>query len=116
MWISSRCGDFTILRAAKDDFLPLKEPKQRALASYLIRKLQGPSRPILKPEFFESLSQHSLPTPAEASDNFLLLVAEEADGSPGTSNDDRSRRRGGHLCLPRAHGIASQICSEISKV
>jgi hypothetical protein len=78
-----RCGDFTVSRIAATDYLPLKEPKQCALASYLIRKLQGAKRPLLESEFFESLSRHMLPTPAEAEDNLLLWLAEKADGSPG---------------------------------
>jgi hypothetical protein len=72
-----------VLRAEIDDFLPLKTPKQCALASYLIRRLQGQTRPILTSDFFKSLSQRSLPTPAEACDNLLLLIAEKADGRPG---------------------------------
>jgi hypothetical protein len=79
----SRCGDFTVLRAAIDDFLPLHDAKQRALASYLIRKLQGKTRPTLTVDFFKSLPQRSLPTPIEANDNLLLLIAERADGRPG---------------------------------
>ncbi|MGO9701430.1 MAG: hypothetical protein ACLPX7_19445 [Xanthobacteraceae bacterium] len=79
----SRCGDFSVSRVAEADFLPLKDLKQRALASHLIRKLQGASRPTLTSDFFASLSQRALPTPAEASDNLLLWLAEIADGSPG---------------------------------
>ena len=79
----SRCGDFSISREAVDDFLPLAGVKQRALASYLIRKLQGSKRTTLTSEFFQSLSQRSLPAPTEVIDNLLLLLAEQADGSPG---------------------------------
>jgi hypothetical protein len=79
----SRCGDFLVLRRAEDDFLPLKDKKQRALASHLIRRLQGVRRPTLDWNFFNSLSQRNLPTPAEAGDSLLLFIAECADGSPG---------------------------------
>ena len=79
----SRCGDFAVSRIAASDFLPLRDAKQRALASHLIRKLQGAKRPTLETEFFELLSRHILPTPAEAEDNLLLWLAEKADGSPG---------------------------------
>lgn len=79
-----RCGDFSVSREAVTDFLPLKERKQRALASHLIRKLQGATRPALSSQFFESLSQRTLPVPAEVIDNLLLWFAARADGSPGT--------------------------------
>jgi hypothetical protein len=79
----SRCGKFLVLRRAEDDFLPLKDRKQRALASHLIRRLQGVSPPTLDWNFFNSLAERSLPTPAEAGDNLLLLIAECVDGSPG---------------------------------
>ena len=62
---------------------PLQDPKLKALASHTIRKLQGANRPELTTGFFRSLSQRSLPTPAEASDNLLLWIAEQADGRPG---------------------------------
>jgi hypothetical protein len=68
---------------AKTDFLPLKDLKQWALASHLIRRLQGAKRPALNSDFFQSLSQRTLPTPAEAADSLLLWLAEQADGSPG---------------------------------
>jgi hypothetical protein len=79
-----RCGDYSIDRVTCDDIgLPLKDSKQRALASHLIRKLQNDRRPHLTMDFFLSLTQRALPTPADASDNLLLWLAEEADGSPG---------------------------------
>ncbi len=79
----SRCGDFSISHSASVDCLPLQDPKQRALASHIIRKLQGAIRPNLTSDFFQILSQRSLPTPAEASDNLLLWLAEQVDGRPG---------------------------------
>jgi len=79
----SRCGDFSISRMAATDFLPLKDLKQRALASHLIRRLQGENRPALHSDFFQSLSDRTLPTPAEASDSLLLWLADQADGRPG---------------------------------
>ena len=79
----SRCGDFSISRMAATDFLPLKDLKQRALASHLIRRLQGEKRPALHSDFFKSLSDRTLPTPAEASDGLLLWLADQADGRPG---------------------------------
>jgi len=81
----ARCGDFSVTRVAATDFLPLKDLKQRALASYLIRKLQGERRPALDSDFFASLSDRALPTPAEASDSVLLWLADQADGRPGKS-------------------------------
>jgi hypothetical protein len=81
----SRCGDYSISHVTADEVgLPLQDLKQRALASYLIRKLQqGSQRPRLTSDFFRSLSRRTLPTPADASDNLLLWIAEQADGSPG---------------------------------
>jgi hypothetical protein len=79
----SRCGDFSISRVAATDFLPLQDLKQRALASHLIKRLQGPSRPSLTSRFFEAMPHQTLPTPAEAADNLLLWIAKEANGSPG---------------------------------
>jgi hypothetical protein len=79
----SRCGDFSVTRATATDFLPLKDLRQRALASHLIRRLQGATRPTLTSGFFESLSERTLPTPTEACDSLLLWLAERADGSPG---------------------------------
>ena len=79
----SRCGDFRItsLVALRRQ---LKEPKQRALASHLIRKMQaGGTRPELTEEFFAALRDQTLPTPAEASDNLILWMAEQQDGRPG---------------------------------
>lgn len=83
----SRCGDYSVERSTCDDIrLPLKEAKQRALASHVIRKLQSGRRPHLTTDFFQSLAGRALPTPAEASDNLLLWFAERADGNLGKYN------------------------------
>src|SRR6516162_8329537 len=70
----ARCGDFQISHLIADELgLPFSDPKQRALASYTIRKMQASSRrPKLSREFFESLRGRTLPTPAEASDNLHI--------------------------------------------
>jgi hypothetical protein len=69
-----------------DDYLPFRDPKKVALASYTIRKMQAPgaSRPKLRSDFFTALETRSLPTPAEASDNLIIWLAGQAQGSPGT--------------------------------
>jgi hypothetical protein len=80
----SRCGDFQIDRVTTVNFpLSSREEKQRALASHLIRRMQSSKRPILGSEFFTSLSQRTLPTPAEQCDNLLLWFSEQADGRVG---------------------------------
>ena len=81
----ARCGDFQISRMTADELgLPFKDPKQQALASHIIRKLQGTgTRPVLDRPFFESLAKRTLPTPAETIDNLLVWFAQQADGSPG---------------------------------
>lgn len=83
----TRCGDFEILDVIAGTIgLPFTEPKKQALASYVIRKLQKSSapRPVLNIDFFRALEGRSLPTPAEASDNLLLWLADKVDGIPGT--------------------------------
>jgi hypothetical protein len=46
--------------------------------------MQAPrTRPKLTREFFDSLDHQTLPSPAEATDNFVIWLAEQADGSPG---------------------------------
>jgi hypothetical protein len=82
-----RCGDFQISRDAIDDIgLPYNTPKEQAPASYIIRKMQAPrTRPILTRAFFGSLNNQSLPSPAEASDNLITWLAEQADGMPGAT-------------------------------
>jgi hypothetical protein len=80
----SRCGDFQIDRVTAVNFpLSSREEKQRALASHLIRRMQGSKRPILGSEFFTSLSQRTLPMPAELCDNLLLWFSEQANGRVG---------------------------------
>jgi len=83
------CGQFRISRTAVDDLnLPFPEPKRRALASHLVRKMQGQQTPpFLTDEFFASLSTRSLPSPIEAADNLLLWLSEKADGRPGATVD-----------------------------
>jgi hypothetical protein len=81
----SRCGDFQMDRETEID-LPkaCREARHRALASHLIRRMQGGKRPILGSEFLSSLSRRTLPTPIEMSDNLLLTIAERVEGRPGT--------------------------------
>ena len=83
----SRCGDYRISHVtAEDEGLPLHDPKKVALGSYLIRRMQGgSSRPLLRSEFFRTLSRRRLPTPAEASDNLIIELAEKAEFRPGPS-------------------------------
>jgi hypothetical protein len=80
----SRCGDFAISEEAHDDCLPIDDPIKGPLASHLIRRLQsGAKRPLLESDFFNSLKDHSLPTPAEMTDNLLIWMAESTGGRPG---------------------------------
>jgi hypothetical protein len=80
----SRCGDFEVDHVIADALpLPLKDEKQRALASYIIRRMQQYGRAVLDREFFASLGDRSLPTPAELCDNLLLWFAGQADGRVG---------------------------------
>jgi hypothetical protein len=81
----SRCGDFQIDREAPEYFPQhARNDKQRALASHLIRKMQGSRRPVLTVEFFKFLPQRKLPTAAEMSDNLLLTINERVEGRPGS--------------------------------
>jgi hypothetical protein len=81
----ARCGDFQISRITSDQLgLPYITPKERALASHVIRKMQAPRyRPILTIDFFDLLRYRTLPTPVELSDNFIIWLAEQQDGRPG---------------------------------
>lgn len=81
----SRCGDFSVSKEAGDDYLPITDPKMKALISHLIRRMQRGSKrpPALKSDFFKSLADHSLPTPSEMSDNLLLLIDQQVEGRPG---------------------------------
>jgi hypothetical protein len=38
---------------------------------------------MLSREFFDSLDRQTLPSPAEATDNLIIWLAEQADGRPG---------------------------------
>jgi hypothetical protein len=68
--------------------LPFENLKERALASYTIRRMQKPrARPTLTSEFFEALRFQSLPTPAEAIDNLIVWLADQADGRPGKETE-----------------------------
>jgi hypothetical protein len=81
-----RCGDFHISHVIADDVgLPYREPKQQALASYIIRKMFASSgkRVDLTRDFFEALKTRSLPTPMEVADNLIVWMAEQAGESPG---------------------------------
>jgi hypothetical protein len=79
-----RCGEFKLGRALADDIPTMKLPEEgRPLASHLIRRMQGAKRPLLDDNFFASLPQHALPTPAEMGDNLLLTIAERVGGRPG---------------------------------
>ena len=69
-----RCGDFEVSHTVADDVgLPFTAAKDRALASYTIRKLQKSDapRPGLTMEFFGALKTLSLPTAADMMDNLL---------------------------------------------
>jgi len=82
----SRCGDFQIDRDASPNFLRENlQGQKRALASHLVRRMQANKPPILSPDFFASLSQRTLPTATEMSDNLLLTIAERVEGRPGKS-------------------------------
>src|SRR4029077_18554372 len=78
-----RCGVFFVTTTAHDDLLPLSDQKLMALASHLIRRMQASRRPVTDEDFFRSLPQHRLPTPAEMSDTLLLLIDQRVDGRPG---------------------------------
>jgi hypothetical protein len=81
----SRCGDYEIDRVVADDFpLPLEDEKLKALARFLIRKLQRQGRAKLTKEFFASLKEKSLPNFAELCDNVLLWLTRHMDGHLGT--------------------------------
>lgn len=85
----ARCGDFEIAYSTAIAFkLPFKNPKERALASHVIRKMQVPrKRSRLTEEFFEALHLQALPTPIEASDNLIVWLAERAEGRPGNETE-----------------------------
>lgn len=79
-----RCGDFCLDREIANDNLPITNEKDRALASFLIRRMGGAGqRPNLSQEFFQSFRLRSLPSPAEQCDNLLLWLAAAADEHSG---------------------------------
>jgi hypothetical protein len=78
----SRCGDFKVA-VVRDFPLPFTDDKQKALASYLIRRMQQHPRAILSRAFFASIREQSLPTPAELCDNLLLWFSKQSDGRVG---------------------------------
>jgi len=81
-----RCGDFHISHVTADNLgLPFEEPKEQALASHIIRKMYASTgrRVELTKDFFDALKKRALPTPAEAADNLILWMANQADGRPG---------------------------------
>jgi hypothetical protein len=82
----SQCGDFEKRYSLQNNGFgsPITDQRLRALASHLIRQMQSsPSRPVLGREFFDSLHHRALPTPIEAMDNLLVLVASKVAGQPG---------------------------------
>lgn len=80
----SRCGDFQMERAVADDLTHPSDAKEAALRSFIVRKMQGQvKRPNLTRDFLASLRDQTLPTPAEASDNLLIWIAEAANGRTG---------------------------------
>jgi hypothetical protein len=84
------CGDFYIWQHA---IYPLeqilKTEIQRAVASYSIRKpsTKSKNRPELNHDFVKAVAGRCLPSSSAASDNFLLWVAEQAQGRAGHSVD-----------------------------
>lgn len=82
----SRCGDYRLSRAVKDDCLPIPDGKSRALVSHFMRKMYNSNpqrRLILTRDLLFEFRSRKLPTPAEAMDTALLWVADKADGRPG---------------------------------
>jgi hypothetical protein len=79
-----RCGDYQVSHITADDLnLPFKDEKMRALASYTVRHMHPPQRPVLTREFFDQLGSRNLPTPSEASDNLIRWLADQAQERPG---------------------------------
>ena len=81
----SRCGDYQIPKAVRDDYLPIKDGKSRALVSHFMRKMYDSKprkRVALRRDLIDEFLKRSLPTPAELMDNALLWVADKANGRP----------------------------------
>lgn len=87
-----RCGDYQFdgREVVDDTQLPIRQPESRAVASYLIRQMNGaliphtrnfPPRPTITYEFFDTLPTRLLPSPSEASDNMLLYLAKRCGSS-----------------------------------
>lgn len=110
----ARCGSYKIAsrEVADDANLPLKKSDLIAVASYLIRQLNGVlipvergfiERPVLTHDFFTTLKNQHLPTPNEASNNLLLYLAKQCGSRPGkeitVSFDD--------LALPPTIGVVT---------
>jgi hypothetical protein len=84
------CGDFYIWQQAIYALEQILTTEiQRAIVSYSIRKLSTKTkkRPELNYDFLKTVAGRRLPSPPEASDNFLLWVAEQAQGRAGHSVD-----------------------------
>jgi len=90
----SRCGDYAIHHeTARGKALPVGDPIKRALASYLIRQMNGAliatnvyepiPRAMITREFFDALATRTLPAPSEATDNLLLYLAKICGSRPG---------------------------------
>lgn len=64
--------------------MPTTDAKKRALVCHFIYRLSvSGERPILTDDFFRSLVERALPTPAEAMQNLLLYAAPKAENQPG---------------------------------
>jgi hypothetical protein len=80
----ARCGDFRYSCKLGSAGLPIDGDIEAALASHIIRRMQGTERWMpLSEAFFQSLKTRALPTPAEMMENFLLWAAKETRGAPG---------------------------------
>ena len=81
-----RCGDFKAVRELIDDWPAhsRSDPRKVALASYVIRAMQGPTLSIFNLEKLERLmAGRSLPSPHEATHNLLLVIGNSLLGNPG---------------------------------
>lgn len=89
----ARCGDFGAARELLDDWhdSPWNSDERRwrvSIASYFILRLQdGKHRAILDEDFFRSLTDRTLPTPAEVADNLLIYIGDLLRRSPGEPAD-----------------------------
>lgn len=89
----ARCGDFGAPRELLDDWrdspgTPDERRWRASIASYSILRLQdGKRRAILDEDFFRSLADRTLPTPAEVADNLLIYLGNLLRRSPGEPAD-----------------------------